>query len=71
MFVEEAQEIGIASPNELAQELADVMEVIDAIMAATGIDKEAVEKIQKQKRSMRGGFENKIKLLWTETNNQS
>ncbi len=69
-LVEEAQEAATTSPEELAQELADVMEVIDAIEAATGIEKETVLAIQKQKRKERGGFDNKIKLLWTETNNQ-
>ena len=57
---------GIAKPEELAEELADVMEVIDALMAATGIELETVKEIQKQKRSQRGGFDNKIELLWTE-----
>lgn len=65
-LVEEANEAAIASPEELAQELADVMEVIDALMAATGIEPEKVREIQKQKRSGRGGFDNRIKLLWTE-----
>lgn len=64
-LVEEAQETASASPEELAQELADVMEVMDTLMAATGIDRETVKEIQKQKRSARGGFDNKIKLLWT------
>ena len=57
----------IAKPEELAQELADVMEVMDALMTAAGIEPEKVREIQKEKRSMRGGFDNKIKLLWTET----
>jgi predicted house-cleaning noncanonical NTP pyrophosphatase (MazG superfamily) len=69
-LVEEAKETAIAPPEELAQELADVMEVIDALMAATGIEPEKVREIQKEKRSQRGGFDNRIKLLWTELNNQ-
>ena len=68
-LVEEAQEAATAAPDKLAQELADVMEVIDALMAATGIEPEKVREIQKEKRSRRGGFDNKIKLLWTETDN--
>jgi predicted house-cleaning noncanonical NTP pyrophosphatase (MazG superfamily) len=66
-LVEEAKEAATASPEELAQELADVMEVIDALFAATGIEPEKVKEIQTEKRSQRGGFDNKIKLLWTET----
>lgn len=65
-LVEEAKETAIASPDELVQELGDVMEVTDALMAATGIEPEKVREIQKQKRSGRGGFDNRIKLLWTE-----
>ena len=66
-LVEEAQETAIASPEELAQELADVMEVMDALIAATGIDRETVIAKQKQKYRERGGFTGRIKLLWTKT----
>ena len=66
-LVEEANEAATAAPDELAQELADVMEVMDALMAATGISPEEVREIQKEKRLKRGGFDNRIKLLWTET----
>ncbi len=68
-LVEEAKEAAASPPDELAQELADVIEVMDALMAATGIELEKVREIQKEKRSRRGGFDNRIKLLWTETNN--
>ena len=68
-LVEEAKEAAIAPPEELAQELADVMEVMDTLMAAAGINRETVREIQRDKRSMRGGFNNRIKLLWTETDN--
>ena len=66
-LVEEVNEAAIAKPEELAEELTDVMEVIDALMAATGIDLETVREIQREKRSQRGGFNNRIKLLWTKT----
>ena len=66
-LVEEAKEAATAAPDELSQELADVVEVMDALMAATGIEPEKVREIQKEKRSRRGGFGNRIKLLWTET----
>ena len=45
------------------------MEVIEALMTATGIELEKVREIQKEKQFERGGFDNKIKLLWTETDN--
>jgi predicted house-cleaning noncanonical NTP pyrophosphatase (MazG superfamily) len=69
-LIEEAKEAAIAPPDELAQELADVMEVIDALLTTTGIAPEKVREIQTEKRSQRGGFDNKIKLLWTELNNR-
>ena len=65
-LVEEAKEVAIANPEELAQELADVLEVIDTLMTATGIEPEKIREIQTEKRSQRGGFDNRIKLLWTE-----
>ena len=64
-LVEEAKEVATASPDKLTEELADVMEVIETLIAATGIELETVREIQKEKRSLRGGFDNKIKLLWT------
>ena len=66
-LVEEAQEAATTSPDKLVEELADVMEVIDALMAATGIDRDTVIAKQKQKYRERGGFKGRIKLLWTET----
>ena len=65
-LVEEAQEVAIAQPDKLTEELADVMEIIETLIIATGIEIETVKEIQKQKRSTRGGFDNRIKLLWTE-----
>jgi predicted house-cleaning noncanonical NTP pyrophosphatase (MazG superfamily) len=69
-LVEEAGEAATADNNELAQELADVMEVMDALLVATGIEPEKVREIQKQKRSRRGGFDNRIQLLSTEIINR-
>lgn len=66
-LIEEAQEAAIASSDELVKELADLYEVIDAILTASGIEREAVSAVQQQRREERGGFEGKIKLLWTLT----
>lgn len=54
-LVEEAGEVAISHKDELAEELADVMEVIDALMTAAGIEPEKVREIQRKKRSARGG----------------
>ena len=63
-LVEEAEEAAIAKPDELAQELADVMEVMDALMAATGIEPRKLKKF-KQKSDRSEEDLNRIKLLWT------
>ena len=44
------------------EELADVMEVIISIMKEKNITWEQVEKVRKEKKEKRGGFENKIFL---------
>lgn len=45
---------------ENKEELADILEVIDAIMKLKNFDKKEVLAIQKQKREARGGFEKRI-----------
>ncbi|PQV65269.1 putative house-cleaning noncanonical NTP pyrophosphatase, all-alpha NTP-PPase (MazG) superfamily [Abditibacterium utsteinense] len=65
-LVEEANEVRDATPEELATELADVLEVFDAILAAFEIDQEAVWKIQFERRAARGGFEKRLRLLRVE-----
>lgn len=44
------------------EELADLLEVMDALIVATGHSKEEVLKIQHEKRAARGGFEKQILL---------
>ena len=65
-LIEEAQEAATASPQKLVAELADLYEVIDAVMAAYKIERESVLKEQERKRIERGGFDKRIRLLWTE-----
>jgi len=50
----------------LLEELADLYEVIDAILTTKGIQKAQAIAKQTQKRLERGGFEKRIKLLWVE-----
>lgn len=64
--MEEAQEVAHTSPDRLVTELADLYEVIDAILATYGIEWEAVRQVQAQRRSGRGGFEQRLRLLWVE-----
>jgi predicted house-cleaning noncanonical NTP pyrophosphatase (MazG superfamily) len=68
-LIEEVKEVAIAlkeSPEKLIDELADLQEVIDALSKAAGIDRETLAIKQKEKRELRGAFDRKIKLLWTE-----
>lgn len=65
-LVEEAQEACQAPPDELVTELADLHEVLAALMAAWQIDPEQVQQVQRQRRAERGGFDQRLRLLWTE-----
>jgi predicted house-cleaning noncanonical NTP pyrophosphatase (MazG superfamily) len=66
-LVEEAQEVAAASPEDLVSELADLQEVIDAVLELHGIEPETVNIKQKRKHAERGGFEQRLRLLWTES----
>ena len=48
--------------DESAEEIADILEVIDAICVAKGFEKSAIEKIKEEKLNKKGGFEKKIIL---------
>ncbi|MBN2385557.1 MAG: nucleoside triphosphate pyrophosphohydrolase [Anaerolineales bacterium] len=65
-LVEEAQEAQQADELHLKTELADILEVVDALLIQKGISRQAVRGLQRQRRSERGGFEKRLKLLWTE-----
>ena len=57
-LLEESREVCAAtSKQELIQELADVLEIIEAISNANEVSLEEVRAIQLQKRDERGGFE--------------
>ena len=70
-LVEEAQEargaiLRSAAPDELLTELADLQEVLAALMAAWQIAPEHVQQVQRQRRAERGGFDQQMRLLRTE-----
>lgn len=65
-LVEEAQEAAVAQPADLMTELADVLEVVDAILAETGITEVMVREVQQRRRAEHGGFARRLKLLWVE-----
>jgi len=69
-LIEEANECRIAGP-ELDDELADVLEVVDAIIAVKpGITMDHVRARQAQKRMFKGGFEQGVFLLTTEESDE-
>lgn len=61
-LVEEAQEVRNALPSEIASEIADVMEVLSALMLLYAIPTGAVSDIVRAKRSARGAFDHRIIL---------
>ena len=65
-LVEEAREAANASDDDLLTELADVEEVVDALLAAYGLTQEDVRRLQDGRRVERGGFTRRLRLLWTE-----
>ena len=60
--VEEAAELELASPEQLIEEMADVLETLQCLARVTGIQWSAVEFEALQKRTDRGGFERRIWL---------
>ena len=57
-LLEESREVCAAtSKQELIQELADVLEIIEAISNANEVSLEEVRAIQLEKKAERGGFE--------------
>ncbi len=60
-LLEEAKEVLEASnSDELCEELADVMEVVQALSKASGLSMLQIEQTRLKKREIKGGFENKI-----------
>ena len=65
-LVEEAREASQAGREGLVTELADLYEVIDALIEAYDLDRETVLRTQQTRHAQRGGFSQRICLLWTE-----
>lgn len=63
-LIEEAQEAAAADGEALVTELADLLEVLDALLAASGISMDEVRAAQHRKRAERGGFDRRLRLLW-------
>jgi predicted house-cleaning noncanonical NTP pyrophosphatase (MazG superfamily) len=61
-LVEEAQEAAAAPPADLVAELADLAEVLDALLVAAGIAPATLRAVQEQRRLERGGFTRRLRL---------
>ncbi|MEQ8675232.1 MAG: hypothetical protein RLP44_21530 [Aggregatilineales bacterium] len=48
------------------KEIADLYKVINALLVAFDLNKETIFATQKKRHDERGGFEKRIKLLWTD-----
>ena len=64
-LLEEAQEMR-ANKAERKIEIADIYEVLDALIAAYGFSKDEIMKLKAEKRQERGGFEKRLFLEGTE-----
>jgi predicted house-cleaning noncanonical NTP pyrophosphatase (MazG superfamily) len=53
-LVEEAEEL--RHEDDITEELADVLEVIEALIEAYGLDKGAIETVKAEKKLKRGDF---------------
>ena len=65
-LVEEAEEAAKAGDGELVVEIADLLEVIDAVLDVWGIPEVEVMEIKRERCQMRGGFERRFRLISTE-----
>ena len=65
-LIEEAQEAATANNADLAIEIADLLEVVDALLKSYEISHHKVLLDQDKKRARKGDFDNKTMLLWTE-----
>ncbi len=65
-LLEEAHEAQAAPDGKLASELADVLEVLEALAAAHGMGWEEVVSEASRKRAERGGFDQRIFLEYAE-----
>ena len=63
MAEESAELKSVKDKEHLAEELADIFEIIDELLAANDLKPEEIRKIQKQKTEKRGGFGKRILML--------
>lgn len=57
--------------DSIIEEVADVMEVLDALLETYGIDADTTALVQKYKREKKGGFNKRVYLLSVEDHNNN
>lgn len=65
-LVEEAGEVRVSSASDLPSELADVLEVLQAIVAAIGMSWDGLLTVAADKRAQRGGFSDRLFLQYVD-----
>jgi predicted house-cleaning noncanonical NTP pyrophosphatase (MazG superfamily) len=66
-LIEESEEVLTANKNDLAEEIADIYEVIDTLIKVNKLGKKEIFKIQKEKRKLKGKFDKKCFLVSVES----
>lgn len=59
------------NPEEICSELADVLDIIDAIKKHNFISEEALMIARKKKQELRGGFDSKLFIEWIQCGSYS
>lgn len=66
-LLEESKEVATASTKlEMTEEIADLLEVIDAIKVACGIDEDTLQYLKKRKALLSGRFDKRYMLVTDE-----
>jgi predicted house-cleaning noncanonical NTP pyrophosphatase (MazG superfamily) len=65
-LIEEAFEASLAAPSALPEELADVLDVVEALRSNSQIDNASLSAVRKKKRERRGGFDRLVYLEETD-----
>jgi len=65
-LVDEAREAESSPPGELPGELADIWEVLQALLKTLSLTKSELEELAAAKRAKRGAFEARVFLEYTD-----
>lgn len=66
LFEESFELLAADTPQDVTAELADMLEVVQSLSMATGIEWNDVVKVAADKRNIRGGFEKSVVLMETD-----